>query len=248
MKIQKIIAFSILLILVATITKGCQKFETDDKIQIAPSENTICMKLYPPLDTVIASHTTFTRFNYAARIRVFMADTIDQGDIVMLGNSLTEKGGNWNTKLERINVKNRGIAGDNTDGVLARLNELICMKPSTVFIMIGTNDLFLSYNPERIKENIDSIGSLLATKLPESEIIVQTIMPLGSGHDKKSKLISINDLLKGIKNHEYKLLDTYQHMADENGDLPAAYTYDNVHLSPTGYTKWVEFIKSKIDE
>ncbi len=248
MKIQKIIVFSILLILVVTITKGCKKFETDNGVPTDPSENAICMKLYPPLDTVIASHTTFTRSNYAARIRVFMADTIDQGDFVMLGNSLTEKGGNWNTKLERINVKNRGIAGDNTDGVLARLNELICRKPSTVFIMIGTNDLFLSYSPERIKDNIDSIGSFLASKLPESEIIVQTIMPLGSGHDKKSKLISINDLLKGIKNREYELLDTYQHMADENGDLPAAYTYDNVHLSPAGYTKWIGLIRSKIAE
>ena len=45
-------------------------------------------------------------------------------------------------KLGIENVRNRGISGDVTDGVLLRLGELIKYKPTSIFIMIGINDLF----------------------------------------------------------------------------------------------------------
>ena len=38
-------------------------------------------------------------------------------DIVMLGNSITD-GGEWAEILDNVHVKNRGISGDTTDGVL----------------------------------------------------------------------------------------------------------------------------------
>jgi len=243
---KNITMISILLLTISTLIIGCNDPEMNDPIDNDPVEMDGCDKLFPPQDTVILSHTAFTRTHYPTRIKVFQADTIAEGDIVMLGNSLTEQGGNWNVKLDRTNVKNRGIAGDNTDGVTARLNELICKKPSVVFILIGTNDLFISFGPERISKNIHSIGDTLATKLPESRIIIQTIMPLGLGHDKKSKLLEINDLLKGMGNREYELLDTYQHMANESGDLPSEHTYDGVHLTPDGYAKWVAFLKTNL--
>lgn len=207
-----------------------------------------CASLFPPEDTVIVSHTNFTKTNYPARIKVFKADTIDEGDIVMLGNSLTQEGGNWNIKLDVTNAKNRGISGDNTDGALARLNELICRKPSVVFMMVGTNDLFLSYSPEKVAHNIDTIGTILSTELPQARIIVQTIMPLGAGHNKKSKVLEINNLLKAIDGSTYELLDTYEHMANEAGDLPEEYTYDGVHLTAEGYSLWSGFLSAELKE
>ena len=165
-----------------------------------------------------------------------------------LGNSLTEQGGNWNIKLGKTNVKNRGIAGDNTDGVLARLNELICRKPSAVFIMIGTNDLFISYSAEKIALNIDSIGSILTSELPDAKIVVQTVMPLGAGNSKKTKLLAINSQLKAFESTPYTIIDTYQHMANEAGDLSENYTYDGVHLTNEGYEKWVELIRANLAE
>lgn len=211
-------------------------------------EMTRCDQLFPSADTVIVTHTDFTKTNYPARIKVFQADTIDEGDIVMLGNSLTEQGGNWNVKLAKTIVKNRGIAGDNTDGVRARLNELLCRKPSMVFIMIGTNDLFISYSAEKVAQNIDSIGSTLAKELPDTRIVVQTIMPLGAGNIKKSKLLAINEQLKTFENTGYEILDTFRHMANESGDLPQEYTHDGVHLTVVGYDRWVQLLKSKLNE
>lgn len=246
MKIQSRHMVSIIIFTMTSFFIGCNESGHIDEIDNEPINQTEkCTKRYPPLDTVITSHTAFTRTNYPARIKVFQADTIEAGDVVMLGNSLTEQGGNWSSRLGQPNVKNRGIAGDNTDGVLARLNELICGKPSTIFVMIGTNDLFISYSAERVAANIKAIGAILAQELPTSKVIVQTIMPLAAGNDKKAKLLAINELLRSDEDPAYILLDTYQHMANEAGDLPETFTHDGVHLTSDGYAKWIELLKNE---
>ena len=236
--------------LIIYISTFCSCSESNSPVpeEIPPFETDLCRNLYPPADSVIATHTDFTKTNYPARIKVFQADTVDEGDIVMLGNSLTEQGGNWNIRLGKTNVKNRGIAGDNTDGVRARLNEIICQKPSAVFLMIGTNDLFISYSAEKVAQNIDSIGSKLANALPSTKIVVQTVMPLGIGNSKKTKLLNINNQLRSFESTAYTLMDTYQHMANEAGDLPEEYTYDGVHLTNQGYERWIALIKSNLQE
>ena len=62
-------------------------------------------------------------------------------EIVFIGNSITEGGKNWSEKFNIPNIRNRGIGGDVTDGVLERLGEIIFFKPKAVFILIGINDL-----------------------------------------------------------------------------------------------------------
>ncbi|MFY0608557.1 MAG: hypothetical protein JXR10_17705 [Cyclobacteriaceae bacterium] len=205
-----------------------------------------CTALFPPVDTIITSHSSWTKTNFSSRIGMFQQDTIDEGDIVMLGNSLTEQGGNWSNKLGVSDAKNRGISGDNTDGVLARLNELICRNPSTVFLMIGTNDLWTSYTAEKIAAQIHLIGTTLKQELPDTHVVIQTIMPAAHGNDKKAKLLAINDLLRGFDERIYSLEDTHLHMSNEEGDLPQAYTTDGVHLNEAGYTKWASFLKEII--
>ena len=67
--------------------------------------------------------------------------SIDATDIVMLGNSLTEFGGDWSKRLGFKHVRNRGIAGDNVDGVLNRLDAILSKKPKAILLMIGINDI-----------------------------------------------------------------------------------------------------------
>ena len=57
--------------------------------------------------------------------------------IIFIGNSITEGGKNWSEKFNIPNIRNRGISGDVTDGVLERLDEIIFFKPKAVFILIG---------------------------------------------------------------------------------------------------------------
>ena len=41
-----------------------------------------------------------------------------------------------------MTLVNRGISGDFTNGVLARLEEITHYKPKAIFLLIGVNDLF----------------------------------------------------------------------------------------------------------
>lgn len=226
---------------------SCGEAEGTDPIPDEPLAIGACDELYPPLDTVITSHTNFTKGHYPKRIESFQRDTLAPGDIVMLGNSLTEQGGNWGLRLGETNVKNRGISGDNTDGVMARLNELICNPPSIVVIMIGTNDLWSSHGAEKVADNIDQIATTLAEELPETRVIVQSIMPLAQGHEKKDKLQAINELLLAIESPKYELIDTYKAMSNDGGDLPSEYTTDGIHLTSAGYAQWSAFLKEMIN-
>ena len=52
-----------------------------------------------------------------------------EADIVMLGNSLTENGGDWGKRLGRKHVVNRGIIGDEVMGVYRRLHQILPGQP-----------------------------------------------------------------------------------------------------------------------
>ena len=49
-----------------------------------------------------------------SRISMFDSYPIRQGDVVFLGDSITE-GGEWNEMFPERRVRNRGIGGDRTD-------------------------------------------------------------------------------------------------------------------------------------
>ena len=72
------------------------------------------------------AHVIYTSSrHYNQRVAEFeRMEPIDSTQIVMLGNSLTENGGNWNERLQVDNVVNRGIIGDTAEGMSERLCHL----------------------------------------------------------------------------------------------------------------------------
>ncbi len=219
----------------------------DNEIKVEEEIFSSCdLKLYPPSDTLIPSHNAWTQTHYTERINEFRQDSIYPNSIVMLGNSLTEQGEDWSEWLEIERVKNRGIAGDNSDGVLARLGEIICAKPKSVFIMIGTNDLWTNYSEVEVGKSINKIATTLAKALPESVIYLQTIMPLEKNHEMTKRLANINKEIRSFENNDYILLNTFTEMSDSNGSLPSNLTTDGVHLTKAGYEKWAAFLKSNL--
>ena len=61
-------------------------------------------------------------------------------DIIFLGNSITDNC-EWAELFNNPHIKNRGIGGDDTDGILERLSDITSGQPAKIFLMIGTNDL-----------------------------------------------------------------------------------------------------------
>jgi hypothetical protein len=62
--------------------------------------------------------------------------------IIFLGDSITEKM-DWQELFSSNNIINRGICSDTISGVINRLDSILQVKPSKVFLMIGINDMAL---------------------------------------------------------------------------------------------------------
>src|SRR5215207_6277357 len=67
--------------------------------------------------------------SYAVKADQFRGYPNASSDYVFLGNSITA-GTDWNELLGITNGRNRGISGDNTFGVLERLDEVTEGRPA----------------------------------------------------------------------------------------------------------------------
>lgn len=205
--------------------------------------------IYPSTDIIIPYHSDWTKNHYPEKIKEFKANPLSFGDIVFLGNSLTEFAGDWGKRLNNPKIKNRGISGDVTDGILNRLGEIYYYKPTAIFIKIGINDLFNdNLTSEYVGNNIFKIVENIKKYSPKTAIYVQTILPT-STEKIVSKIQATNTILKNnSKKYNYTLIDLHPVFADKNDLMVKEYAVDGVHLSEAGYTVWVNFITTLIDE
>jgi len=220
-------------------------------------------ELFPKESNTSPYHNNWAQKYFVKRIQDFIQQPLEFGEIVFIGNSITEGGNDWSSKFRISHIRNRGIAGDLTDGVLRRLDEIIYFKPKAVFILIGINDLFnlhqsednpeLKYtktipSTEYIANNILKITKVIHRKSPRTKIYVRTLLPARKEFLKKD-ILSVNDNIKrnAIKGY-YKIIDLYSEFVDNNGDLINEFTKDGVHLNDNGYKKWVEFEKPVIEQ
>ena len=123
--------------------------------------STVDITLYPNINTKIKYQQDWQKDFYYKKLSEFEVSPIGFNKIVFLGNSITQGLLRHTDKLLGNNIVNRGISGDHTDGVLARLEEIIHYKPKAVFLLIGVNDLFEDNRsrPERTPNMLQIIFS-----------------------------------------------------------------------------------------
>lgn len=113
-----------------------------------------------------------------------LPDTKDE--IIFLGNSIID-GWEWGELFKNKDIKNQGISGDITDGLLFRLDEVTRSNPYKIFIMIGVNDLSRNKNPEYILTNYSKILQTIVENTPDTQIYVQSILPVNEQFGKFGK-------------------------------------------------------------
>lgn len=214
--------------------------------------------LFPTEKIVTRYHNEWTVGSYQRRIEAFKKDIPKFGCTFFIGNSLTQQGGNWNEKFGIECIMNRGIAGDVTDGVLQRLDEIVYYKPKAIFILIGINDLSNLHHDKDTKgmvydkiipslkyvgKNIFKIAKTLHKQLPSCKIFVRTVLPTRLSFLKED-VLTVNSIIeKGEKKGLYSVIDLYSEFVDDSGYLQKDLTNDGVHLNDAGYEKWVVFEK-----
>jgi lysophospholipase L1-like esterase len=192
--------------------------------------------------------------HYRERMSVFRGEPITKGKTIFLGNSITEFG-DWQKLLNDPDVINRGIAGDNTFGVLARLDDIIARRPGKLFIEIGINDFAQDVTQQITIGNILLIVKRIHAGSPGTNIYVLGILPVNDNvkaeypfafnKGEQIKLIN-NQLMRTSKGHNYTYLDLDTRLEDKNGKLDLKYARpDGIHLDSLGYSVWIKFLKSK---
>lgn len=182
---------------------------------------------------------------YQQRTSLFRHLSQTTDDIIFLGNSLTD-GNEWTEMFRDLRIKNRGVSGDITEGVIHRLDEIIRRKPLKLFIMIGINDLAKGISPDRIIENIKTIVSTVHSTSPRTKIYIQSMLPVNpgfnsfKGHTAKGKMVeAINKKLRQMaSSHSYSFIDLYHQFVDSMGNLRNDLTNDGLHLNGDGYMLW----------
>lgn len=215
----------------------------------SPKAETAKLPVYPTPDMTIDYHTDWTKGHYPRKIAEFKAKPLATNDIVFIGDSITEKGEDWGRRFGSGRVRNCGIAGDVTAGVLQRLGEIYEYQAAAVFIMIGVNDINASGKTDKfVVDNINSIVSEIRKNSPKTKIYVQSILPTAK-EDVSKTVSSVNSTLRmNATKGGYTFINLYNDFADENKTLRKEFTNDGIHLTEAGYAKWVEKVKSTVDQ
>ena len=158
--------------------------------------------------------------------------TLGEVDVAFIGDSLTD-GYDLKMYYPEMKVINRGIGGDTTHGVLARLDaSIIEPAPRVVVMMIGTNnlgDMFTDYEEILIK---------LKSELPDTKVVILSIPPSCGDYASRNGQIAINNVkIKSLaEKYDYTYVDVFTPLFDfERNELRAEYTTDGIHFTPLGY-------------
>lgn len=146
-------------------------------------------------------------------------------------------------------IYNRGIGGFVSRELLEVVDVCaIDLKPSKIFINIGTNDLSDSRIPiSELMENYDKIISEIEAKLPEAIIYLMAYYPVNyeAAAENMKECLKIRnnekirtanvEVKKLAEKHGQRYIDINKNLMDEQGRLKAEYTIEGLHINEDGY-------------
>jgi lysophospholipase L1-like esterase len=182
-------------------------------------------------------------------------------DVVMLGDSILHywagtpkapivRGENsWKELFHDKSVANLGFGWDRVENVLWRVNngELTALKPKTVVLLIGTNNLEFNTAAE-IRMGIHGLCAAIHKQLPETNIHVLGILPRTLPAKLKTNPHAVNaelhDHLSGEKNIHFH--DLSEIFLDDEGKLNGKLFSDGLHPNEEGYQKFAKALRQVI--
>lgn len=170
-------------------------------------------------------------------------------EIIFIGDSITD-GGEWSEIFGNQKIKNRGISGDVTQGVLDRLDEVTESQPDKVFLMIGINDLARGHSAEYVIANIELILEQIKRTTPTTQIFLQSLLPVNNfygkfgGHTNKGEVVKkVNLALQKMEGEKVIYIDLHKKFSNNEGKMDIEFSNDGLHLNGKGYELWTSLLK-----
>ncbi|MCM1309784.1 MAG: GDSL-type esterase/lipase family protein [Bacteroides sp.] len=188
----------------------------------------------------------------AHRFEIFKSAPISEGEIIFLGNSITNFH-NWNEAFARPEgaalgeslIGNRGVS----DGRAYQWKENVQVildgpvKPKKLFICIGTNDLNLNIAPATVANDIRAIVRHVQVAAPETEIYLETIPPRSGATNARVNIC--NALLEPIA---AEMGVNFINTTETLKNLPSGgqWSHDGLHPKGHGYRVWSQYIAPQV--
>ena len=179
-------------------------------------------------------------------IRRILAESPAKVRIVLLGDSLTANGKDWNPRLGRTDVRNAGQGGYLTGQMLWMLDTcVVAARPEICFVLAGINDLFNGIPSETIFTNQRQI----VTRLIAGGIrpVVQSVLLVHDNAALNARIGALNARLREwCAANGIDWLDLNPGLTDADG-LKREYTTDGTHLTEKGYAIWSGRLRHYLD-
>jgi lysophospholipase L1-like esterase len=175
-----------------------------------------------------------------------------EGRVVLLGNSITDA---WAVKdvdfFEDNNLVGRGISGQTSPQLLVRFRQdVIDLKPATVVIHIGTNDIAENTGPYDQAFTLGNIESMIDLAEKNGiEAIVASVLPatqfswrpkLG---DRSAEIVALNKALKTLaKDRGLTYIDYHSALKNDRNGMDADLAEDGVHPTMKAYAIMGELV------
>ena len=191
---------------------------------------------------------------------------VREGGILFTGSSLMEQFPVTEMAVSigvKLPVYNRGIGGTTTDDFLREIDTvLLDLKPSMVFINIGTNDMTDRIYGDRwmdhLEENYEKILQTAKEKIPSAMLYCMAYYPTnhhlpnanewtyGMLKDRTKENIAACNLRVKTLAEQYgcRYIDVNGGLFDENGEQKAEFAIDGVHMNADGYRVVFENLKA----
>lgn len=193
------------------------------------------------------------KMHWENRVKGFKEQNLTLGNVVLLGDSITE-GFEVTKYFAGRRVLNRGIGADiignalppdDPRGLLRRLdNSVFDCAATDVFILIGINDLNSGRNVETMETGYREMLGRIRKKMPDLRLYVQSVLPTRGNFDHRNEAVrQFNTKLRRLATEfGCTYLDLHALMIDAEGKLKAEFTNDGLHLTEPAYLIWREQI------
>ena len=166
-------------------------------------------------------------------------------DAAFIGDSLTD-GYDVKRFYPDIIVSNRGIGGDTTFDLEARLEvSLYDLKPKVVVMLIGAN------NFKTMFDNYEQILIGYKTNLPNTRVILLSLTSMSMEWGKNNDIAKENNIkIKALaEKYSFEYVDLYSALLnEETKEIYPEYTIDGGHLTEAGYIVLTEQITPVLNE
>ncbi|MFN8274954.1 MAG: GDSL-type esterase/lipase family protein [Flavobacteriaceae bacterium] len=192
---------------------------------------------------------------YESPNKALMNESTTNNRIVLMGDSITEGWINSDADFFAQNqLIDRGISGQTTAQMLLRFrNDAIDLKPKTIVILAGINDIAEntgSISVEQIFSNIKSMCDL--ARANQIKVVLCTVLPAAQFPWRPQinpieKVLALNEMIRNYAQQEkISLVDYFTTMKDTQNGLPKIHSEDGVHPNKEGYEVMKSLLLEKL--